>query len=444
MEALEQTLFRFWSRCVACLRQSAALTGGQHSTEAYLRGFYDGLREISGNPPGPELEFRHNSSFLDEDDQPDEVLLAQERWIATRVFENELFAVWAPMEAAPMELAACDPACMWLDSKPGTIWGRIYKKPLRPDRPLEKMAIESTKQALHPSAVTPTKPQPLPEQQPLLWGTTNYRAFTQEELSRLTGDWPGLASAAHRQRSEGHLRNAAEHSMDPRVWTWHALGLANRHSHYLDEASDNRERWSALEKLKLLDPENGAAELLEAFLYLRVGLVSQCLSQLARAFRRQRLTFYSRDRWDMLWNASQKLGWSVEQSRNLVLGSSAVLLKPISAFSKELIHTKARSSLKKLALQEMNQPLIIQQLLGCSLLQALQPNSRVVRQYRERSQKNLNFLRGLLPEQVTEQRWDRYFSDAINRSENEAIESLRDEGYVPQGSPESWLENLLR
>lgn len=91
----------------------------------------------------------------------------------------------------------------------------------------------------------------------------------------------------------------------------------------------------------------------------------------------------------------------------------------------------------------MNQPLLIQQMLGCSLLQALEPKSRAVAQFRKRSQKNLSFIRALLPEQLTEQRWERYFSDIINRSENEAIESLMDEGYVPQGKAESWLENIL-
>jgi hypothetical protein len=441
MEALEQTLFRFWSRCISNLRSSALLTGGQHSTEAYLRGFYDGLRDILGNPPGPELEFRHYSSFLDEDDQPDEMLLAHEHWIATSIFENELVAAWAPMEAAPVALDTYDPDCMWLDSQPNTIWGRIYKKPLRRDRPLERMALESTRRALQPyPAITPQAP---PEQPPLL-AETSYRAFTDEELQRLTGDWPALASAAHSQAREGHLRTAAENCTDPRVWTWHAWGLVNRRGHYLDEAAENRERWWALEKLKWLDPENGAAELLEAFLYLKVGLVARCVSQLARAFRRQKVTFYARDRWDQLWITSQMLGWTTKQSRQLVLGNSIDLLRPIVAFRKELIHTKARPNLRKLALQELRRPLLSQQMLGCSLLDALEPNSRIVRQFRKRSQENLDYVRRLLPEQLTEQRWARYFSDLINYSENEAIESLRDEGHVPQGKAESWLENILR
>jgi len=199
-----------------------------------------------------------------------------------------------------------------------------------------------------------------------------------------------------------------------------------------------------LEKLKLLDPENGAAELLEAFLYLKVGLVAPCVAQLARAFRRKNVTFYGRDRWDLLWNTSRKLHWTVEQSRQLVLGSSGVLSLPISAFRRELVQTKARASLKKLALQEMKQPLLTQQTLGYSLLRALEPNSRAVRHFCERSQKNLDFIRRLLPEQLTEQRWERYFFEVINHSENEAIEALRDEGYEPQGTTDSWLEGFLK
>ena len=444
MEALEQTLFRFWSSCLVCLRRSAMLTGNPYSTEAYLRGFYHGLRDILGNPPGPELEFHHYPTSL-EGEQPDGVLLAQEYWIATRVFENELVAVWSPQEEAPVELTSCDPDCMWLSSQPGSIWGRIYRKPLRPDRPLEKMALESTKRALetYPEAITQL--EQLPDQRPVFLSGTDYRCFTDDELNTLTGDWPALASAAHRDRRENYLRTAAENSADPRVWTWHALELVtNRSFPGFDEVpGSNRERWSALENLKSLDPDNGAAELLEAFLFLKVGLVSECVAQLARAFRRERMTFYCRDRWDLLWNTSRNLGWTVEQSRHLVLGSTAVLLFPISVFRKELVNTKARASLKKLALQEMKQPLLMQQMLGCSLLAALEPRSRTAAEFRKRSQQNLDFIRRLLPGRLTEQRWDSYFFEVINRSENEAIERLREEGYEPQGAGDSWLESIL-
>jgi len=123
----------------------------------------------------------------------------------------------------------------------------------------------------------------------------------------------------------------------------------------------------------------GAAELLEAFVYLTMDLISQSIAQLSRAFRRERVTFYSRDRWDLLWDTSRKLGWTLKQSRHLVLGSSGILLRPIGLFRKELMNTKARECLKKLALQELNQPLLMQQILGCSLLEALEPKSRAAR-----------------------------------------------------------------
>ena len=126
------------------------------------------------------------------------------------------------------------------------------------------------------------------------------------------------------------------------------------------------------------------------------------------------------------------------------MGSSALLLKPIGLFRKELASNKrAQSALTKLAHQEMYQPLLMQQILGCSLLQAIDPDSLMVRRFRERSDNNLDFIRRIKHEQITEERWERYYDDVINRSENEAIESLRDEGYVPLGTSESWLEDIL-
>lgn len=442
MESLEQTLFRFWSSCAACLRRSAMLTGYPNATAAYLRGFYDGLRYIVGNPPGPELEFRHYPESL-EDEQPDGVLLAQEHWIATRVFENELVAVWGPLEEAPPEFDDCSPDRMWLSSQPGSIWGRIYKWPLRPDKPIEKMAIESTEDALKQQRAVTMEPLQLPEQASPLLAGTSYRAFTEMELDSLLGEWPALASAAHRDNNQSYLRTAADNTDDPRVWTWFALRLATTRTYgYVDEDS-NRERWVVLDKLRQLDPENGAADLLEAFLYVKVGLGSKCAELLARTFRRKTLTFYSLDRWNLLSSTSQKLGWTTGQSRHLVLGSSGVLLHPISVFCKEPIVPKARASLKKLAVREMSQPLIMQQMLGCSLLAVLEPKSRAVARFRKRSRANLDFIRAIRPEQLTEQRWESYFSEVIEHSENEAIERLRDEGYKPLGPPDSWLDKYL-
>jgi hypothetical protein len=435
---LEQTLFRFWTSCLLCLRRSGCLSGDQHSTRSFLRGYYQALRDILGNPEGAPLDFAHHPQPL-ADGMPDSTLLAQEHWIATRVFKNELMAVWGPSEPAPREFANCAPDRMWLDSQPGSIWGRIYRRPLRPEQPLERMALESTKRALE-QRQTSTVVEPS-------WGLltgTDYRAFTREELNTLLGDWPALASAADRSDSQSFLRTAAENSDDPRVWTWYALKLATGLAYgVLDPDKENRERWWALEKLRQLDPDNGAADLLEAFLCVKVGLVSKSASFLARAVRRKSLTFYNRERWDLLWRTSQKLGWTPEQSRQLVLGNSCPLLLPMSAFRKELVQTKARASLKKLALQEMNQPLIAQQMVGCVLLAELEPRNRAVARLRKRSKENLEFIQALRPEQLTEQRWDSYFWEAINGSESEAIERLRAEGYEPLGSGESWLDRHL-
>lgn len=443
MESLEQTLFRFWSSCLPCLRRGAMLSGYPHGAEAYLRGFYDGLRSILGNPPGPELEFHHYPELL-EDDLTDTVLLAQEHWIAQRVFENELVAVWGPLEEAPIEFAGCPPDRMWLSSQAGSIWGRIYKRALRPEKPLEKMALESTQRALQRYPETTVKPVQSSEHDQLLLAGSNYRAFTEAELHSLLGDWPALASAANRDKNHSYLRTAAENSDSPLVWTWYALTLANCRTDAFEDEDTTRARWLILEKLRLLDRDNGAADLLEAFLLLKVGLVSKCAVSMARAFRRKSLTFYDHDRWDLLWRTSQKLGWTAAQGRHLVLSSSCVLLHPISAFRKQLINTKARASLKKLAIHEMQKPLIMQQMLGCSLLADLEPQSRTVARFRKRSKENLDFVRALRPEQLTEQRWESYFSEVISRSENEAIERLRLEGYKSLGSSDSWLEKFLK
>jgi hypothetical protein len=444
MEPLEQTLFRFWSSCLLCLRRSACLSGDPRSTRSFLRGYYQALRDILGNPEGAPVDFPHYPDAL-EDDMPDGALLAQEHWIATRVFKNKLVAVWGPSEPAPAEFANCPPDRMWLDSQPGSVWGRIYKRPLRPEKPLERMALESTKRALdQQQSATFAEPLQLPEQSWGLLTDTNYRAFSREELKTLIGDWPALASAADRGDNQNFLRTAAESSDDPRVWTWYALKLATGLAYgVLDSDWENRERWLALEKLRRLDPDNGSADLLEAFLYVKVGLASKSAGLLARAVRRKSLTFYSRERWDLLWRTSQKLRWTPEQSRQLVLGSSCPLLLPLSAFGKELVHTKARASLKKLALQEINQPMIAQQMVGCVLLVELEPQNRAVARLRKRSKQNLEFIQALRPEQLTEQRWDSYFWEVINSSENEAIERLREEGYLPLGSAESWLDKLL-
>lgn len=441
MKSLEQTLFRFWSSCVTCLRRGAMLSGYPHATEAYLRGFYDGLRDILGHPPGPELEFHYYPELL-EDGEPDGVFLAQEHWIATRVFENELVAVWGPMEETPDDFANCPPDRMWLCSQPGAVWGRIYRRPLRPEKPLEKMALESTKHALqqqHPASAV----ESVPDQSPPVLAGTSYRAFTEVELNSLVGDWAALASAAHRANNHDHLRNAAENTDDPRVWTWYALRIATTRTYGYDDEEANRARWLALAKLRLLDPDNGAADFLEAFLYVRVGLASKCAATLGRSFRRKRLTFYGGDRRDLLLKTSQKFGWTADQRRHLILSSSGELVIPISVFRKEAAHLNARASLKKLAIREMNKPLIIQQMLGCTLLAVLAPKSRAVARFRKRSRENLEFIRALRPEQLTEQRWESYFSDVLNRSENEAIERIREEGYKPMGSPDSWLDRYL-
>lgn len=176
------------------------LSGYPHATEAYLRGFYDGLRDILGNPLGPELEFRHYPELL-EDGEPDGFLLAQEHWIATRVFENELVAVWDFLEEAPPEFAGCPPDRMWLSSQQGSIWGRIYKRPLRPEKQIEKMALESTAKALQELPAVPVEPVQLPKQDPPHLAGFSHRAFTEKELDSLLEDCPALASAAHRDNN---------------------------------------------------------------------------------------------------------------------------------------------------------------------------------------------------------------------------------------------------
>jgi hypothetical protein len=445
VESLERTLFQFWNSCLACLRNSHALSGQAGTTEAYLKGYYNALGDILGNPPGPELEFHHYLGPI-EDGQVHELLLAQEHWVANRVFENELVTLWGPSESAPVELINYSPEQMWLNSDSGSTWGRIYKRPLRPEKPLERMALESTRRALEPKVIECSAPDGSPpmESAKVLPGDFHFRRFSPEELSSLEGDWPAFASAAYRDGGPDLLRQASEHSDDPRIWTWHAMRLAySNTSGLLSEARDNQERWSALDKLRRLDPENGAADLLAAFLYLKVGLLTNSVASLARAVRQKSVTFYQRELWLLLWDTSRKLHWTPVQSRHLVLGHSAELVRPMTLFREELTQTKARGSLKKLAIQEMNQSLVMQQMLGAALLAKLQPKSRTVAKFKKRSQENLDFIRRLRQEQLTAQRWDEYLWQAIHFSENEAIEQLRSEGHQPLGSAQSWLDQIL-
>lgn len=422
-----------------------------------------GKRNLDGS-----LLFRIHAATAD---LLDLVGIAWERFLA-RLLDRKLVELPPPEYHPPLEWLVED-GCRVLDLlESGKVVSRKYFPPLDPGIELHRALLEQTEASRRALGAERPAPPPEPEPRrepppgphppsfddlqtpyaddpesggfaPLESAAVQGLWLTDADLERLheVGSPRHMAAAGlSRGRCEPILRAAVSRREDPVVWSALALWLLRESSsdleRFLRDAAEemrpfplqlplfadaaNHRRMQVAARLRTLDPQNGAADLLLGYSLARAGFQDLALDAYEQAGLKPRLDCWGDAlRWALV-EAAEAVGYSAYSARLLALGvaNGFMLLTPLVNLLDSGI--PARPGHAEVGRHWGQSRLILDVLVGERVLESCGlPTSRAAA-----CQEALHRLHLLERMPIPEWRWVRYLDEVLGDSEVEAIARL--------------------